>query len=87
MKRETLIDKYMNQVIWYGGFPMRRGNVIHDLDKVAQEVAKQDGRKSWLSLRDAGIMGSDFYNDHHPMPEGIEPISLERFYEITGLRR
>jgi hypothetical protein len=79
------MDKYMNEVIWYGGFPMRRGDVILHLDRVAQQVARATGRKSWLSLRDAGLMGNSFYNDRHPMPEGTEPITLQQLYEITGI--
>ncbi len=71
---------YFNEVIWYGGFPMRRGDVIKDLDK----VAKSTGAKNPLSLRDAGLMGLDSYNKNHPMPPETQPITLSQFYELTN---
>ncbi len=86
-KRITAMDIHMNEVIWYGGFPMRRGDAIADMDKFAQECAKADGRKSWLSIRDAGLSGNYQFNERHPMPPDTEPITLKEFYELTGIER
>ncbi len=81
-KRIRAIDTYMNEVIYYGRLPLRRGDVITDLDKVARST----GQKNWLSIRDAGLMGNQFYNDRHPVPEGTEPITLAEFYAILGIQ-
>ncbi len=35
----------------------------------------------------AGMMGLCFNNAKKPVPEGIEPISLDKFYELTGIKR
>lgn len=80
MKHQNLVDKYFNEVVRYGGLPLRRGDVITDLDM----VAKSTGQRNWLSIRDAGLMGLDFYNERHPLPPNTEPITLKRFYEILG---
>ena len=80
MRRPTLVDIYMNEVVSYGGFPMRRGDVITDLDKVARST----GQKNWLSIRDAGLIGNTQYNKMHPLPQDTEPITLAEFYEIIG---
>ena len=80
MRRPTLVDQYFNEVVSYGGFPMRRGDVITDLDKVARST----GEKHWLSIRDAGLMGNTQYNERHPLPPNTEPITLAQFYEIIG---
>ena len=79
MKRLTILDEYMGEVVSYGGFPMRRGDVIKDLTDVAKSVRPNN----WLSIRDAGLIGLDQFNKTHPLPPGIEPISLERFNEIV----
>mgnify|MGYP001583289000 CR=1 FL=1 len=83
MKRERLIDKVMNEVVWYGGLPVRYGNVCTDLEK----VAKSTGEKNWLAIRDAGLMGLSSFNRQHPVPPGTEPITLAQFYSITGIER
>ena len=86
-KKLTMTDEYYNEVLWYGGFPLRQGDIIRDLDTVAQQVAKANGLKSWIGLRDMGIIGNQQFNDRHPMPEGTQPITLEEFYRITGIER
>ncbi len=79
-KRERLIDKVMNEVIWYGGLPMRYGDVMRDLEA----TAKSTGEKNWLPIREAGMMGVIQFNRSHPMPEGTEPVS---YAEFQALRR
>lgn len=80
MRRPNAVDQYFNEVVSYGGFPLRRGDVIADL----QEVAKSTGVKNWLSIRDAGLIGNTQYNERHPLPPGTEPITLDEFYKILG---
>ena len=79
-KKPNAMTKHFDQVIWFGGFPMRRGNVYAYLE----EVAKSTGEKNWLAIRDAGMMGSYQYNEKHGYPpEGTEPISLADFKKIV----
>ena len=78
MKRQTLVDEYFNEVVSYGGFPLRRGDVITDLE----EVAKSTGQKNWLRIRDAGLIGNTQFNERHPLPPGTKPITLAEFYKI-----
>ena len=77
--RVTMLDKMMNEVILYGGFPMRRGDVISHLDK----VAKSTGEKNWLRIRDAGLLGVEQYNDMHPIAPNAEYLTLAEFEQIT----
>ncbi len=80
MKRLTLLDKHMNQVIWYGGLPIRRGDMIKDLD----EVAKSWDSKNWFKIREAGLLGNYQFNEKHGYPpEGTTPLTLNEFKLIT----
>lgn len=83
MKHHNLVDEYFNEVIYYGGLPLRRGDAITDLD----EVAKSTGERNWLPIRDAGLMGLEFFNRRHPMPPDTEPITLDQLYQIRGIVR
>lgn len=88
-KHQTLTDEHMNQVIWAGGLPIRRGDYITYLDEVAKEQAKiikeETGKDySWLRLRDAGMLGNYQFNEKHGYPpEGTKPYTLAEFKAIT----
>ncbi len=79
-KKERILDKIMNEVIWYGGLPMRYGDVMRDLE----ETAKSTGEKNWLRIRDAGLVGVSQFNERYPMPEGTEPVTYAEFERLTG---
>ena len=66
------MNKYLNEVVSYGGLPLRKGSVILDLQKICSS--------NW----DAGLMGLDAHNKMHPLPPGTEPITLAKFYQIIG---
>jgi hypothetical protein len=79
-KRRTMVEQHLDRVIWFGGFPMRRGDVMAYMG----EVAKSQDPKNWLRLRDAGLLGNYQYNEKHGYPpEGTEPISLSDFRKIV----
>jgi len=82
-KRETLVDKVMNEVVLYGGFPVRYGTMVKHLD----EVAKSTGEKNWMAIRDAGLMGHATREKLHPtkLPEDVQPLTYEEFERITNL--
>ena len=82
MRRMRAIDEVLNEVYLYGGFPLRLGDIITDMDKTAKQLDKNN----WFSIREAGLAGLMRFNRWHPL-EGAEPISLERFYEITEISR
>ncbi len=80
-KRQTLMDEHLNQVVWFGGLPIRRGDMMTYLTEVAQE---QD-YDNWLRIRDAGMLGNYQFNERHGYPpEGIEPLTLSEFRMIVG---
>ena len=80
MKRRTLVDEHMSQVISAGGLPLRRGDYIIYLD----EVAKSQDPKNWLRLRDAALLGNYQYHEMHGYPpEGTEPLTLAEFRRIV----
>jgi hypothetical protein len=79
-KKRTMVEQHLDRVIWFGGFPMRRGDVMTYMG----EVAKSQDPKNWLRLRDAGLLGNYQYNEQHGYPpEGTEPISLSDFRKIV----
>ena len=81
MKRLTLVTEHMNQPVYYGGFILRRGDVIRHLD----EVAKTWDKKNWFRLREAGLLGNYQYNEMHGYPPTHTiPISLVEFKRIIG---
>lgn len=67
-KRLSPIQQYGTEVFMYGGFPLRRIDIIKDLEK--QGLSPRE--------RDAYLMGM---SRKEPL-EGVEPIKLEKFYEI-----
>ena len=80
-KRVTLMDEHLNQVVWHGGFPVRRGDVLHHLS----EIARSWDKNNWLRIRDAGMLGNYQYNKHHGYPpEGTIPLTLDQLRQITG---
>ncbi len=76
MRRPTIVDEFFNQVVWYGGLPMRLGDVVKDMDA----VAKTWDAKNWMRIRDAGLMGLFQFNKDHPVSPEVAPISYEEFY-------
>jgi len=76
MKRLTLVNEHMNQVIWAGGLPIRRGDYIAILD----EFAKEQDPQNWLRLRDAVLMGNYQFNKKHGYPPpDTQPYTREQF--------
>lgn len=79
-KKQSLAQQHLSQVVWFGGFPMRRGNVMSYLE----EVAKSQDKDNWFRIREAGMLGNYQYNERHGYPpEGTEPISLADFKKIV----
>lgn len=80
-KRQTLMDKHLNQVVWFGGLPIRRGDMITYLDEQAKELDKDN----WFRIREAGMLGNYQFNEKHGYPpEGTEPYTLAEFRMIVG---
>jgi len=80
-RRVTLMEEHLNRVVWYGGLPMHRGDVLHHLG----EGARSTGEPNWLRIRDAGMLGNYQYNEQHGYPtEGTIPLTLTQFRGITG---
>ncbi len=80
-KRLNAVQQHLNQVVWFGGQPLRRGDVMLYLE----EVAKTYDAKNWLRIRDAGMLGNYQFNEKHGYPpEGTEPLSLAEFKKVIG---
>jgi len=82
-RKSTLLDKVMDEVVVYGGLPVRYGTMVRHLD----EVAKSTGEKNWMAIRDAGLMGHRQRERMHPteLPEDVEPLTYEEFELVTNL--
>lgn len=65
----TLIDRIMNEVIFYGGIPMRRYDVLRHAKKV---------------LGTAKPFGAEYFAFHPKAIEGVEPWTLAEFEAQTG---
>lgn len=83
-KRETAMDRIMNQVTLYGGIPVRYGTMIQDMDNKAKEADP----KNWFKIREAGLMGHDQAERLHPykFPDDVEPLTLKEFETLTNLK-
>lgn len=80
-ERQTLVDKHLNQVVWFGGLPIRRGDMITYLTEQAKELDKDN----WFRIREAGMLGNyQFQEKHGYPPEGTEPYTLAEFKLIIG---
>ena len=74
------MDKHMSQVVWFGGLPIRRGDMITYMD----EVAKSQDKDNWFRIREAGVLGNYQFNEQHGYPpEGTTPLSLAEFRRIV----
>lgn len=79
-KRITILDEHMNQVIYAGGLPIRRGDYIKCLD----EICKSQDPKNWFRLREASMLGNYQFNEKHGYPpEGTIPLTLTEFKNIV----
>lgn len=86
-KRETLTDKVMNEVVIYGGFPVRYGTLFRHLDEVAKEIVKKNPSENAMGIRDAGLMGFCQRERMHPteLPDDVEPLTYEEFKEAIEI--
>jgi len=80
--RKRGADIVFNEVYSYGGFPMRLGDIITDMDTTAKQLDK----KNWFRIREAGLSGLMQRHKYQPLTD-TEPISLEQFYQLTGIKR
>lgn len=73
-----------DDVVVYGGIPVRFSTVVRHLDKVAQSVAKQDKKASAVDIREAGIKGF-MQSPQHELPDDVRPLTYEEFETVAGL--
>ena len=73
------IDKVLNEVYYYGGLPLRLGDIIADMDEKAKELDKEH----WFNIREAGLSGLMSFNKFTPLND-VEPLTLSEFHNITG---
>lgn len=70
-----------SEVIWYGGLPVRYSTAAVHLE----EMAKGTGKKNWMAIRDAGLIGLENYNKRNPMPAEADPLTLKEFKMVADL--
>jgi len=87
VKAKSVRQQIGNKVVVYGGLPVRYSTMARHLQEVAQKIAKAEGRKDWMGLRDAGLMGHRQRERMHPteLPEDVEPLTYEEFELVTNL--
>ena len=74
---------YGSEIINYGGMPVRFSTAAVHLEK----VAKSTGKKDWMGLRDAGLMGLTQRMRRHPdeFPDDVQPLTLDELELVTNL--
>jgi len=74
-----ILDTIMNEVYYYGGLPLKLGDIIQDMDKTAKQIDKHN----WFKIREAGLLGLMQYHHFKPLI-GVKPLSLTEFQQILG---
>jgi len=87
VKAKSVRQQIGNKVVVYGGLPVRYSTMARHLQEVAQKIAKAEGRKDWMGLRDAGLMGHSQAERMHPteLPDDVEPLTYDEFELVTNL--
>jgi len=82
-KRRQSRPSLGNDIILYGGVPVRYSTAVRDLD----EKARATGEKDWMKIRDAGLIGlSQFSERHGPLPDDVQPLTYDEFQIVSGLK-
>lgn len=83
IRKPNIMDEVMNEVVIYGGFPVRYSTMLQHL----QDVAKSSGEKNWLPIAHAGEMGWRHWRERHPykLEDDVEPLTYEEFEKVTNL--